>query len=62
MRFVVTFEMDNAAFEPPNAGETSRVLRVIADQVDQAADIGPEDGGDVRDVNGNTVGYWTVRR
>lgn len=53
MDFKLTINMDNAAFE--DRSELTRILRGIARR--------PEEGqqdGQVRDINGNTVGYWEI--
>ena len=56
MRFTLTFEMDNAAFNGPPS-EAARILRRIADLVENDAI-----SGRCRDINGNTVGYVEHRR
>lgn len=63
-RFNLSIDMDNAAFDPdlldgsPNA-EVARILRDLADRLD--SDEGSMAAqGSVRDVNGNTVGTWTL--
>ena len=49
----ITIHTDNAAFsDDPNA-ETARILRHIADQVEQGVDHIP-----VYDINGNRVGTY----
>ena len=53
MKFRCEFDMDNAAFENPD--EAARLLRKIADRVTIQ-----EDSGNIRDINGNTVGTWEV--
>lgn len=59
MRFTMQFDCDNEAFAVegmmPLAGacdEVARILRAIADRLED------ETGGDVRDINGNSVGFW----
>jgi hypothetical protein len=58
MKFTLTFDMDNAAFEEP-AAEVARILERIADKV---AWEGVDDGvgGPILDVNGSRVGSWEV--
>ena len=47
----------NAAFED-DPGELARILRVAANMLDGAADHDRE--GPLKDVNGNTVGAFTL--
>lgn len=57
MRFTLTFDADNAAFETDPDSAAADVLRRTANVV---ACRGTFDGeGNVRDANGNTVGRWT---
>jgi hypothetical protein len=54
MTYRISIETDNAAFDPDPGAELARILRGLADRL--------EDGGDLaepirlRDFNGNTVG------
>lgn len=58
MKFTLSFDMDNAAFEAP-AAEVARILDTVADKVlNQGVDDGV--GGLIYDVNGNRVGVWEV--
>lgn len=63
MKFLLTVELDNAAFEesqPPVFGELARIL------VDLGARMGTWDRpaaseeGHVRDYNGNGIGTWEI--
>lgn len=54
MRFTVTIDVDNAAFEEDPGMEVARILRKIADI--QAAERA--DAGTFTDSNGNTVGSF----
>ncbi len=51
---IITFDADNAAFEDMH-DECARILRAIAEKIDRG-----ETGGDVRDINGNKVGTWSM--
>lgn len=51
--FTLTFKTQNAAFD--SGVEVARILRTIAEKVDQ-----DYSEGTVRDINGNTVGKWTL--
>jgi hypothetical protein len=50
-------KLDNAAFEEEPGYEVSRILRELADKIEQR---GLEDGMILRDVNGNRVGTVAV--
>jgi hypothetical protein len=60
MRFTLTIEMDNAAFDRSPGTELSRILRELNSKLYREHDIRPNESGKVRDVNGNTVGEWAV--
>ena len=63
MRFVLSFDMDNDAFNGPDnaADEVIRILHATAARVDDVARMGFEViGGYVRDSNGNRIGEWEV--
>lgn len=53
--FNLSLEMDNAAFDDDAALELARILRELADRIEQD---GLDSGEPIRlrDVNGNTVG------
>lgn len=56
MRFTAEIEMDNDAFVDGGYGpELTRILRVIAEQINQ-----DDQGRIIRDINGNTVGSWQI--
>ena len=52
MSFSLEFETDNDAFAENPEIEISRILHLIADKVHT------EDGGFIRDANGNQIGTW----
>jgi hypothetical protein len=56
MEFNVHFECDNAAFDDAPRYEISRILKELAERI--------EDGGDwtgvIRDVNGNRIGEFEL--
>jgi hypothetical protein len=55
--FRLRFEMDNAAFSDGNhPAEVARILHDIAERVAP----GCTDCGIIRDINGNTVGRWSM--
>lgn len=55
-KFWAEFDLGNAAFEgEARPAEVVRILRGVADRVEQG-----HDEGLVHDVNGNKVGAWTL--
>jgi hypothetical protein len=58
MKFTINMTCDNAAFEDEPAPEVARILRSIANKLDE------RDGYDkyqtILDVNGNDVGRWRL--
>ena len=66
MTFTVRFSTDNAAFSEDDGEDTgaamgaeiARILRAVARAVNDGAENG--DTGTVHDVNGNTVGVWSL--
>lgn len=59
MTFKVSIEMDNAAFEESSGVEVARILRSVADAIDEQ-DVLPGFEMNLRDINGNKVGKATV--
>ena len=57
MKYTITIECDNAAFDPP-AHEVARILRTLAHQCNQYDGDLPE--VKLFDINGNRVGHTTV--
>jgi hypothetical protein len=53
----LAIETTNAAFEGDPAPECARILRAIADALEDGST-----GGPIRDVNGNRVGTFTIKR
>ena len=54
--FTMTFETSNVAFDDEELlPECADILREIANQIDNAAA-----DGNIRDVNGNTIGRWEI--
>ena len=53
--FKMEFKTGNAAFEDYAEQEISRILKEIADKVENGST-----GGKVRDINGNTIGEWDL--
>ena len=55
MKFKVEIESGNAAFESFADKETARILRELADRIENTGD----NEGVCRDINGNRVGEWS---
>lgn len=55
--FVVEINMENAAFDDEPMTEVARILRDLATKCETGA---CRDNGDLRDINGNTVGVYNV--
>ena len=51
--FTLTIKTDNAAFE--DTGELPRILRIVTSCIEEGFE-----SGKVRDINGNTVGTYTL--
>lgn len=59
MEFTVRFDCDNAAFDPDPGPEIARILRVVAQQVEDGEDASKS--LNTRDINGNVVGTFKLR-
>lgn len=57
MTFKIIINMDNDAFWEEPMTEIARILRQAADKAEDRGLVG---SGLVRDVNGNTVGQWSI--
>lgn len=55
MRFTVTIECDNAAFEDNAHGEVRRILHGIIERLGSM-----RSSGACMDINGNKVGEWEL--
>lgn len=60
VRFTLTIDMDNAAFEDGPTLEVARILAALAGRLGYDGNEWLDDEGSVRDTNGNTVGGWTI--
>lgn len=58
--FVLTVNLDNAAFEDGRGAEISRLLKKLATKLEWN-DLKKVDGGKIMDSNGNSVGAWEVK-
>ncbi len=59
MKATITIEMDNAAFEDTNGIDLARILKRLANQIDDYS-LTSADNLTLRDSNGNRVGSFTV--
>jgi len=57
MRFTISIDCDNAAFDDP--GELTRILTDLGKRLEWLTL--DEQGGTLRDLNGNTVGKWEIQ-
>lgn len=55
--FLLKFSTENAAFERYPLHESARILRTIADKLEQGEELGR-----IRDLNGSTIGEWVIAR
>jgi hypothetical protein len=64
MRFILQFDMDNAAFGDSKNDVREEAARVLASVQERFADSGFAIDAEipVRDTNGNKIGYWVVER
>lgn len=59
-RFIVRLEADNAAFDEDPRYEIARILRDIADRVENGCELNLHQNA--RDINGNPVGTFVLRK
>lgn len=52
----IQFRTSNAAFQGRRKSESARILREIAEKLEEG-----HDEGIIQDVNGNKVGSWNLR-
>ena len=57
MKLTLEFSMENAAFDDNPLEEAARIIREAAGMLDSGAD-----NGKLRDVNGNAVGFFEIRK
>ena len=58
MKFTLSINMVNDAFDPFPGSEAADILHALASRMEFS--LQPGDGGDLLDTNGNTVGSWAV--
>lgn len=62
MKFKLTIDMDNAAFEPEESAEVSKILTDLAEYFSELPAVDLTTRGNVYDTNGNRVGEWKVTK
>ena len=63
MKATITIQMDNAAFEnenDTNGAELGRILRELAENLENGGTLSAGEGINLRDTNGNRVGKLEV--
>lgn len=60
MKFNLYVNCDNAAFDSNPAPEVVRILREVAQQIEDAGEV-PDMFKTIRDVNGNDVGRYALK-
>lgn len=60
MKLRVEYAIDAPEFEPPNGLAVAMTLHHVQSALITAMDVAPEDGGLIRDTNGNTIGTWDI--
>lgn len=58
--FTISINTGNAAFKENLDEEIARILTELAERSIRHGYMIPSDTGKLRDVNGNTVGSWTL--
>lgn len=58
MRIIIEMDVDNSAFDDEST-EASRILAGVGDMIDNHAYLGPWNKN-LKDINGNTVGFFKV--
>lgn len=60
MKFNLYFSMDNAVFYDNSSHEVVRILREIADKIENNYDV-PRTYQTIRDINGNDIGRYAQK-
>jgi hypothetical protein len=61
MEITIKIKTDNAAFEGRTWAETARILKVLAAKIDDGEILNEDTRIPLHDVNGNNIGYLTVK-
>jgi hypothetical protein len=60
MKLKIEIACDNAAFGETDEERSAELSRILARLSEKLWLGGGDDGGKLRDINGNTVGEWSV--
>ncbi len=60
MKFNLTCDLDNGAFDDCTGLELARILNSVVNQIEDIQELDSGSCGRVRDMNGNTVCSWGV--
>ena len=60
MKFNLTCNLDNAAFDDYSGIELSRILHTVINKVEDLQELNTDSYGKVQDLNGNTVCSWGI--
>jgi len=60
MKFNLTCDLDNAAFDDCTGLELARILNSVVNKIEDIQELDSDACGRVRDMNGNTVCNWSV--
>jgi hypothetical protein len=60
MKFNLTCDLDNAAFDDCTGLELARILNSVVNKIEDIQELEPDDSGGVTDMNGNYVCKWSV--
>ena len=60
MKFNLTCDLDNAAFDDCTGLELSKILNSVINKIEDIQELEPNDSGGVPDMNGNYVCKWSV--
>tara|TARA_R100000458_G_C8102918_1_gene128877 strand:- start:137 stop:337 length:201 start_codon:yes stop_codon:yes gene_type:complete len=60
MKFNLTCDLDNAAFDDCSGLELSRILGSVINKLEYISELTTDDHGKVKDMNGNTVCKWEI--
>lgn len=62
MKLKIDIKMDNAAFEDAQGAECARILRTLAERIEDSDCLSPGVWSTLIDLNGNRVGEAKVTR
>ena len=65
MKFTLEIDLENEAFSAGHSlqrdgAEIARILNRLANLAESSGPMREDDGGKLRDLNGNTCGHWQI--